>query len=200
MTDSLKTAHALDAFVRMADTDHAEDAAVFVEIRPDQQFINVRGDTTDKTLQGAVMAATGAELSADSNTYVTEKNRIYWLGPDEWLVQAGDDDLLAAALPAAAAMSDGCAVDVSDTYVTLSVSGRRATELISMGCTLDLHGEAFTAPACAQTAISRTAILLVREADPETFTVIVRRSFAEYLALWMRNAGKEYGIAFSRGK
>ena len=116
VTDTLKTAHALDAFLHNADADHAEDAAVFVEISADQQFINVRGDTADKTLQGAVMAATGAELSAEANTYVTEKNRIYWLGPDEWLVQADDDDSLTAALPAAASMSDGCAVDVSDTF------------------------------------------------------------------------------------
>jgi heterotetrameric sarcosine oxidase gamma subunit len=65
---------------------------------------------------------------------------------------------------------------------------------LAKGCTLNLSPAAFTDGDCAQTGISRTSVLLANTND--VINIIVRRSFAEYLALWLQHAGAELGIRF----
>jgi sarcosine oxidase subunit gamma len=85
--------------------------------------------------------------------------------------------------------------DVSGGLVALRIGGKDAAALLAKGCTLDLHPKVFKPGQCAQSGIAKAGILLAK-VDDETFDVYVRRSFAEYLALWLQRAGAEFGIRF----
>jgi len=112
--------------------------------------------------------------------------RALWLGPDEWLVVGppGDSRALAASLEAVAAPHGGSVVDVSAQRTVLELRGPRAREVLSAGCSIDLHPAAFEADACAQTMLARVDVVLERPA-PGTFRILVRASFAPYLARWL---------------
>jgi len=68
--------------------------------------------------------------------------------------------------------------------------------VLAKGCTLDLHPRSFATGRCAQTGLAKASILISKFDDVPTFEVFVRRSFAEYLALWLQHAGAGYGILF----
>ncbi|MGW0201911.1 sarcosine oxidase subunit gamma family protein, partial [Nonomuraea sp. NPDC003201] len=58
------------------------------------------------------------------------------------------------------------------------------------GCALDLHPRAFGPGRCAQTMLARAQVVLVPREDG--FLVLVRSSFAAYLAEWLLDAAAEY--------
>ncbi|WP_426504497.1 sarcosine oxidase subunit gamma [Dactylosporangium sp. McL0621] len=122
-----------------------------------------------------------AGYPATPNTFVTEgERRVLWLGPDEWLVlhPRGTED--------------GSTLDVSDTRVGFAVRGPQARSVLAHGCALDLHPAAFPVGSCAQTMLARAAVVLMLVADEPVFWLLVRSSFARYVAEWLDDAAVEY--------
>ncbi|MEJ2866251.1 sarcosine oxidase subunit gamma family protein [Actinomycetospora sp. OC33-EN08] len=124
----------------------------------------------------------------------TLRGQAFHLGPDEWLVTDTAATSAAAweavARPAAAAV--GTAVsDVSAQYAFLRLRGRDARELLSFGCALDLRPAAFGPRSCARTLLGQAGVLLVGHPDGE-YQVVVRTSFAGYVAAWLLDAAVTY--------
>lgn len=112
---------------------------------------------------------------------------VLWMGPDEWLVVA-EEGRLAGELEVAGAT----VVDVSGQRTIVALGRDAARELLAKGCALDLHPRAFPPGACANTLVARTqATLVAREGEP-AFWILVRASFAAYLAEWLLDAAHEY--------
>jgi sarcosine oxidase subunit gamma len=101
-----------------------------------------------------------------------------WLGPDEWLVLGGREDDYPDAW---------AAVDVSANRVCLELAGEGAADVLARGCALDLHTSVFPPGRCAQTLLARAQVILYR-IDEDTFRLLVRPSFADYLGAWFRDA------------
>jgi sarcosine oxidase subunit gamma len=108
----------------------------------------------------------------------TSAGRALWLGPDEWLViGAREEDF-----PDAAA-----AVDVSAARVCLELAGDDVEDALAQGCSLDLHPSVFAPGRCAQTLLAKAQVILHRR-DAETFRILVRPSYAEYVRAWLEDA------------
>ena len=185
--------NALDAI--LAAMPAAGDAAIDVTVEPVAACFNLRGRAGD--LAGAVAKLAGTALPLQPNRYERGAATIYWLGPDEWLLTSTN-----AVDPASwrEPLTDagGTLVDLTAGYVSLLVTGADVRQLFARGCTLDLHPAAFETGDCAQTGMAKCVVLIARESGENSFRLIVRRSFAEYLALWLRHAGEEFGIRFRK--
>jgi sarcosine oxidase subunit gamma len=108
----------------------------------------------------------------------TSAGRALWLGPDEWLViGAREEDF-----PEAAA-----AVDVSASRVCFELVGDDVEDVLAQGCSLDLDASVFAAGQCAQTLLAKAQVILHRR-DAETFRILVRPSYANYLRAWLEDA------------
>lgn len=154
--------------------------------------LNLRLDPKGPAAERVALAL-GAPLPAEPNT-VTRAGALTlcWLGPDEWLL-AGEPDKaseLTALLSDALGEEDGSVVDVSAHRTTIRLSGARARDVLAHGCPLDLHPRVFGAGQCAQTMLARTGVLLI--ADDDGYRILVRSSFARYLASWLLDAAVEY--------
>ena len=79
-------------------------------------------------------------------------------------------------------------VDNSSGLTMLHITGERAGELLATDCPLDLHPRAFAPGQCAQTRLAKAGMILSPLADSAGFEVIIRRSFADYLLLWLQDA------------
>jgi sarcosine oxidase, subunit gamma len=136
----------------------------------------------------------GVPLPTEPNTIAANGDlQVLWMGPDEWLVVGRDGvaqhrDALEHALEA----EHATIVDVSAHRTAIEVAGADARELLQKGCALDLHPRAFGAGRCAQTLLARTNVVLVARNDDPEYWVLVRASFAEYLAEWLLDAAAEY--------
>ncbi|WP_406271829.1 sarcosine oxidase subunit gamma [Actinacidiphila glaucinigra] len=157
--------------------------------------IDLRLDPGGPAAEAAGLAL-GAPLPLEPCTSVrTGDLAVLWLGPDQWLVVGppGAQEDLEARLRKAAGEAHVSVTDVSAQRTTLLVSGPRARDLLAHGCSLDLHPEVFGPGACARTALARAQVVLVaREETRAGFWVLVRSSFAGYLADWLLDAATEY--------
>ncbi len=158
---------------------------------PLMDMLNLRGNPQDAAFTAAVAAVTGLALPLQANTAALGAGRaLFWLGPDEWMLQcaAGEAAGLEQALRAALAGQHFSVVEVGHGFTTLSVQGPGAGALLARGCPLDLHPRAFQAAQLAQTHIARAnAIVLCRQIGTD-YTLTVRRSFADYLFRWLSAA------------
>lgn len=156
----------------------------------DVAYLNLRGNAGDAAFSAAVRGVTGTALPVEPNTVTRGDNDIFWLGPDEWLLccESGRATGLAEALGRELDGQHVAINDLSDGLVTLRLTGETAAAVLARGCTLDLDPSAFLVGHCAQTAVAKTNVLLVRNEDVAGFRLVVRLSFADYLIEWLQHA------------
>jgi sarcosine oxidase subunit gamma len=81
---------------------------------------------------------------------------------------------------------------VSANRTTIELSGPHARDILEKGMPIDLHPRSFGPGHCAQTLLARAQVI-VRQVDAKpTYHVLVRGSFAPYLADWLVDAAKEF--------
>jgi len=148
--------------------------------RPYPRQLDVRAEPTARA---AAEAAVGMALPSTPNRINRSGDRTaLWLGPDEWLVVGGGGDV-----PAVPESAGWGLVDVSAQRTAVVLSGT-AVELLAYGCALDL--DRMGPDWCAQTTLARAGVILWDSATDE-ICVLVRASFAAYLAAWLLDAATE---------
>jgi sarcosine oxidase subunit gamma len=163
----------------------------------EEPFVTMVDLRVDPSGPGAAAAELlGVELPAAASTYVKNADTtVIWLGPDEWLVTgtalAGPE--LEARLREAVAPHGGAAVDVSGQRTTLRLRGAHSRDVLAKGSALDLHPRAFGEGTAAQTMLGQAGVILLAvNATGGDYRILVRSSFARYLADWLLDAAGEY--------
>ncbi len=135
-------------------------------------------------------------LPAEPNTWVpTDTGYAVWLGPDEWLLTSPSEapDALEARVRGAVVPLGGAATDVSAQRITLRLTGERVRDVLAKGCAIDLHPRVFGRGSCAQSTVGLAGVVLLSLSDAgDDFLVLVRSSFAGYLAEWLLDASLEF--------
>jgi len=171
------------------------DSAVVVSERPFLGHLNLHGDLDDETFHAAVKTALGFSVPVAPNTVTESKQaQACWLGPNEWLIICAEDRRQSLLQELSEALRDlfAAVTDISAGQTIIRIGGDCAREVISKGCTLDLHPRVFNKGQCAQSGIAKVSVLIRHVDDVPTFDVVVRRSFAEYLWMWFKDAAAEY--------
>ncbi len=170
-------------------------AAPRIEEKPFLGYLNLRGRPGNTAFLAAVLKVLGVEPPTDANTVIDAgEYRVFWLGPDEWLVvtPAGRQSQLRADLLAALEGVFSSVVDNSSGLTLLRITGVNAAALLATDCPFDLHPREFAPGQCAQTRLAKAGMLITPLADEQGFDVIIRRSFADYLGLWLQDAARAF--------
>lgn len=148
----------------------------------------------------AVEGVTGVALPTEACTSATSGERsLLWLGPDEWMLLAPDGE--AAALEASLAETltgpQTQAVDVSDYYTVITLTGPRGRDVLAKLVTIDLHPRHFAKGRVVGTlAASANIVIWLRDesaAAGPVFDLTVRWSMADYLWCLLADAAVEFG-------
>ena len=159
---------------------------------PYRTLIDLKGTPTARLEQvlGVPLPEMAGEVSGG------EGRQALWWGPGWWLVtdepdpRAGLEPALVGALRQAGA-GQASAVDVSAHFTTLELTGRHARAVLEHGCSVDLHPRAFPVGSCAQTTLAKAQVTL-HQTEARQYRIVVRASFADYLARWLLDAMTEY--------
>ena len=176
----------------------APDATVHLAEKSPVGKLNLRADPADSPLMRAFESVLGSALPLEPNQTTGEGARVaLWLGPDEWLitVPGGQEHALLAALSDAAAEHHVALCNVTDARIVLTLSGRRARDVLEKGCGLDLHPRVFQTGHCAQTRLARAAVLLLQTGDNPVYDIHVAWSFAAYLWNWLEDAAAGFVLS-----
>jgi sarcosine oxidase, subunit gamma len=169
--------------------------AVSLAVLPDAAKFIFRGRPPSF---GPAADAFGVELPQSANRFNSKgKRRAYWLGPDEWLLEAVEEnpaDLFSAMSQKLAAYSCSL-VDVSHRSDALQISGSSSGYVLNHGCPLDLSEEQFPVGMCTRTVLGKSPIVLSRT-ERDVFCIDVWRSFSTYVWLLLDEARQE--LAFDR--
>lgn len=158
--------------------------------------LTLRGDGHDKAFAGAVHKATGLELPGALGLVVKGETSLQWLGPDEWLliVPSGEEFAAEKSLRVALADQHHQVVNVSGGQTILELSGPKVRELLMKSSTYDVHPRNFPIGKAVGTSFAKTQ-LVIRRTSEETWELLVRRSFSDYIWLWLQDACVEFGLA-----
>lgn len=196
MTEAVTQTHGLESFLQSAPGYGATDTGLQIQIQTGLMQLNLRGDANDKHFADTVEKVLGQALPTTPNTVTFGAHRVYWLGPDEWLILSDTSSLANELQKSLDEIS--CAInDISGGQIALRITGNHARDVLARGCTLDLHPQIFTTGMCAQSGLAKASILLAAVDAEDTFDVIVRRSFSDYLVRWLQHTGEEFGVTFS---
>jgi sarcosine oxidase subunit gamma len=192
MSDTLRRESPLAARIEAGLPVRMATEGVSLQERAFLGHINLRCDPGDLALTGPIERVLECSLPRTPNTFAAtpERQKVLWLGPDEWLVMTPEGREAAVAQALRQASGDGfvTVVELGSGHTVIELSGARAREVIAKGCPLDLHPRRFGPGRCAQSRLARTLVTIAQVDPAPTFELIVRRSFADYLWQWLQDA------------
>jgi sarcosine oxidase subunit gamma len=168
--------------------------------------LNLRGDAQDPVFVEGISKILGMSLPIKPGHYhcvIGEnslmKQSLYWLGPDEWLLISrqlaeGFCTNLLETLDAHISITD---VSGGQTLVNLSGDNEAIQIVLKKSSVYDFgvwESASESGGRCAQTTFGKTSALVSNKSNG-SYDLLVRRSFADYFALWLLDAGREFGIS-----
>jgi sarcosine oxidase subunit gamma len=137
--------------------------------------------------------AFGVDLPGTCSAATAGLRSALWLGPDEWLLLAplAERAALEETLTSGLGELPYSLVDVGERQVGFILEGPNAALLLNAACPLDFD----TVPVgfCSRTMFGKAEIVLWRT-GPDRFHLEVWRSFAAYVDLLLKEAGREFGL------
>ena len=144
-----------------------------------------------KALEGVVELSLPERLQSNWNA---QAYCVRWISPDEWMLTCPIEETFSIEQALRAAFHGHCAiVNVSGGYCILTLSGADAINVLKKSTSYDVNPENFPPGKVINTVMAKAQATLMNLGD-ERYEILVRRSFADYLWLWLQRAGREYGL------
>ena len=158
--------------------------------------LTLRGDASDPDFAGGVHKALGLELPVALTLVANGATSLQWLGPDEWLliVPGGSEFAVEQKLRAALDGQHIAVVNVSGGQTLVELKGPKVREMLMKSSIYDVHPSNFPVGKAVGTMFAKSQ-LVIRHTGEDTWELVVRRSFADYIWLWLQDASAEYGLA-----
>ena len=171
------------------------DAGIVICEQAHMGHLNLRGNPEDEMFRRGVAEVLGVELPVQPRSCASsDQNRLYWLGPNEWLaIVAGGTEADVEARLRQTLSGHFSVVDVSGGQTVLNLSGEAVAMVLKKSSVYDFHPGKFTQDRCVQTTFAKASAMVSRKADG-SFDLVIRRSFSDYLFRWIVDAASEYGF------
>src|SRR5471032_2051192 len=108
-------------------------------------IIRVQGEAIAPAFQAALRTALGMELPASERVSAMGEARLAWAGPNEWLYfcSLSTEEESLSTIKLALADQFATVTRISDSRVSLIVTGSEAANFLSKGCGIDLYPTSF---------------------------------------------------------
>ncbi len=154
----------------------------------------IRGQADDQQLQQTVTEVVGVKLPLTPNHFHTINDRtIYWRSPNEWLLHVPSSELASIHESLQNKVTGHVAlVDVSAGQTRLVLRGSGIETVLQKSSVYDFHDDNFPVGKSVQTTFAKAGALVSRK-EQDSVELIIRRSFSDYIAAWLLDAGADAG-------
>jgi len=160
---------------------------------PHLGYISLRGDGRDQAFVAAASKALGVPLPVEPCTFAaTEDVKVLWLSPDEWMIVTapGQANARRSSLQQALDGIRSQVVDNSGGYTQIFLGGTHALDVLRHASVYDF--EALEPGRVVGTTFGKSSAYAFRQGD--SYRLIVRRSFADYIWRFLVRAAMPYGF------
>ncbi|NND91205.1 MAG: sarcosine oxidase subunit gamma [Granulosicoccus sp.] len=174
---------------------HTADGALSLEEKPVTGLLTLRAGAHRESLATALSATLGLVLPERlSSESAGNEVCVRWMSPDEWLLSCPLQDAFDLECRLRSAIDGHIAiVNVSGGYSILNLSGSAAQNVLKKSTAYDVHPDNFMPGKVVNTLMAKAQVVL-RCVESDRYEIIVRRSFADYLWLWLQRAGREHDL------
>ena len=132
--------------------------------------------------------------TSPNTTTNNDKITALWLSQKEWLIvmNSSVDNEEVKSLQNELSDIHALAIDVSDRWTTINLSGNKAIDVLSKGTSIDLDNSVFGTGACAQTTLWSVNVIIYKIDEKPTFDLFVDSTMAKFLWQWLEHSSKEY--------
>ena len=157
--------------------------------------LNLRGNCADAEFLAGVQEALGVALPiTPCSSAKSELAQIMWLAPDEWLIIVASGSEFEVEQKLRSYLKGHFAVsDISGAQTLLELSGKNVIELMKKSTGYDLHLDSFPVGKVIGTTFAKAGAHILRISE-DKFQLVVRRSFSDYIWLWIQHGSQEYGL------
>jgi len=186
----------------MATQTNVDDAGVHLNERglTGQLVLRLRGDAVaaSSAVESVLGVALPERLQFTGDPLSYEAVSVAWLSPDEWRIscpigQAFEiEQKLRTALTAVNETSHAI-LNNSGGFSVLDLSGPNALDVLKKSTGYDVRPSRFPVGKVVGTTFAKTGVTLLRTGDA-SWQLWVRRSFADYVWLWLQQSTSEFGL------
>lgn len=119
---------------------------------------------------------------------------IRWISPDEWLIIVPGEKAFEVETRFREEMEGHHSlVNSSGGSTILELSGDNVVDMLKKSTPIDLHPKEFPVGKVVSTVFAKSSAIIRRTGD-KSFELVIRRSFADYIWLWIQDASREFGL------
>lgn len=180
-----------------ANTPNSDDGVLLTE-RPVTGLLMLRATSDAAALSDALKSHCGIPLSSRLHSDASGDYCVRWMSPDAWLLSCPLDETFAIERALRDAVSGHISiVNISGGYTILELSGNHARSVLMKSTGYDVHPDHLGKGKVVNTTFAKAQVTLraINSTDTDgRYELMVRRSFSDYLWLWLQRAGAEYGL------
>ncbi|MFT4825300.1 MAG: sarcosine oxidase subunit gamma [Halioglobus sp.] len=159
----------------------------------------IRGDASNQNFLAGIEQVLGIKLPVKPRSSSISSSplgsSLYWLGPGEWLLLVDGETESQVEEKLRQVLTGHFSVTIVTGGQTLiNISGPNVDSVLKKSSVYDFHPNSFKVNECVQTTFAKATALFCRR-ENGSFDVVIRRSFADYLARWLLDAGEEFGCS-----
>lgn len=122
---------------------------------------------------------------------------VRWISPDEWLLIVPGSEAFSLEKRLRDVMGGHFSIaNVSGGQTMLVLAGNDAINVLKKSTGYDLRDSNFPEGKVVTTVFAKTQAV-IRRTGQQKWELVVRRSFADYVWLWLQDASAEYGLTVS---
>ena len=133
-----------------------------------------------------VAEALGMSLPGPGEVLASDAITVYWSSPGEWIIRVpiGSEQEQLVSLQSRFEGLFAVVTLMTDSRVTLELSGVMARDVLARGSSVDFHPSVFGNNRCLSTRLAGVPIMLAHSAQHDTYLLFACRSTAHYLLDW----------------
>lgn len=155
----------------------------------------LRGNANDPAfLNGAQQSLQFALPLTPCSSNKNSDYLVFWLSPNEWLIICQQETLAQLT----AQLTDNLVghyalVDVSSAQTIIELSGDEVINLLKKSTSYNTNPDHFTIGKVVTTTFAQTSATIYK-AESQRFLLVTRRSFTDYIWMWIQQTSQEYGL------
>ncbi len=166
---------------------------VFKEL-PITGLLTIRAKPDNASLAKALTSVLSLDLPGVLQSTSHDDYCLRWMSPDEWLLSAPVEALYDIEIKLREIITSPMSiVNVTGGYTLIELSGENVHDVLAKSTHYDCHPNNLPIGKVVNTVFAKSQVTLRCQGETQ-YELVVRRSFADYIWLWLQTAGREYGL------